>query len=555
MAENRKINSDLPFGLEYVNAKQLMLGLGYTREELKKPRIGVINTYSDFNPGHIHQRDLALAATEGIYEAGGLACNFNTLSFCDSLQPKGAYALASRDLICNSVEVLARAQHLDAMVLIATCDKNVPAILMAAARVNIPSIIVTGGHMKSNIYHGKQVDFIDINITASAVEEGRCSQEYLDGLVDVACPGVGACNMMGTACSMQIVSEALGMSLPGNATCSAVDKSTVRMAREAGRQIMELWKKNICPRDIITEKSMNNAVRMLMACGGSTNTMYHVPAIASEAGLTCAVWDIFDAASHEVPLLMAVRPVGVHSMTDFARAGGVRAMFTNIKHTIHLDCLTVNGKTVGENIEGHEVQDREVIRFFDDPYRIDGGICILKGNIAPEGCAAKQSTFPDDMLKFRGPVKVFFDPNDAIDALHGGKIQAGDCIVILNQGAKGGPCMESVYNFTSALAGSTLAGKCAMITDGRFSGAAKGAIIGYASPESALRGPICALRDGDIIRYDIETRSIEAELTDEQIAQRVEAFDKEIKWHTGYLGLYQSWVGSVAKGAVHSGKN
>ena len=555
MADKKKLNSERPFGLEYVNAKSLMLGLGYTREDLEKPRVGIINTYSDFNPGHLHLRDLALAATEGVYEAGGLACNFNTINFCDGLQIKGSYALASRDLITNSVEVLARAQGLDAMVLIATCDKNVPAIVMAAARVNIPSIIVTGGHMKSNIYQDKLVDYIDVNTTVSAVEEGRCPMEYLEGLVDVACPGVGACNMMGTANTMQIVTEALGMSLPGNATCSAVDKSLVRMARAAGKQVVELWKQDIRPRDIITEKSMNNAVRMIMACGGSTNTMYHVPAIASEAGLSCDVWDIFDEASHEVPLLMTVRPVGPYTITDFERAGGVRAMFNNIRPTINLDCMTVSGKTVGENIEGHEVLDRTVIRPMDDPYSEDGGICILKGNIAPDGCAAKQSTFPRDMMTFRGPAKVFYETNDAIDALHEGRIVAGDFVVILHQGAKGGPCMTSVYPFTSALAGSSLAGKCAMISDGRFSGAAKGAIIGYASPEAALLGPICALRDGDMISYDVEKREIHAELTDEEIAQRTAEFDKEINWHTGYLGLYQSWVGSVAKGAVHSGNN
>jgi dihydroxy-acid dehydratase len=537
-----------------MNARALMLGLGYSREDLEKPRVGVINTWSDYNPGHLHLRDLAQAATEGICEAGGLACNFNVMNFCDGLQVKGPYALISRDMICNSVEVLARSQGLDAMILIATCDKNVPAMVMAAARVNIPAIVVTGGHMKSNIYQGKLVDFIDVNKTVSAVEEGRCSMEYLDGLVDCACPGIGACNMMGTANTMQIVTETLGMSLPGNATTSASGRDLLRIARQAGRQVMKLWEQNICPRDIITEKSMNNAVRMLMAVGGSTNSMYHVPAIASEAGLTCSVWDIYDVASHEVPLLMTIRPVGPYTMDDFERAGGVRAMCTNIKHTLNLDCLCVNGKTLGENIEGHEVLDREIIHPMDQPYSEDGGICILKGNIAPEGCAAKQSTFPRNMLKFRGPAKVFFNNEDAIDGLYNGRIVEGDFVVILHQGAKGGPAMTSVYPFTSALAGSKLAGKCAMVSDGRFSGAAAGAIIGYASPEAALRGPICAVRDGDMISYDIETREIHAEIDDEELARRIEEFDKEVVWYEGCMGLYQSWVGSLARGAVLSGK-
>lgn len=550
----KKLNSERPFGTSAMNARALMLGLGYSREDLEKPRVGVINTWSDYNPGHLHLRDLAQAATEGICEAGGLACNFNVMNFCDGLQVKGPYALISRDMICNSVEVLARSQGLDAMILIATCDKNVPAMVMAAARVNIPAIVVTGGHMKSNIYQGKLVDFIDVNKTVSAVEEGRCSMEYLDGLVDCACPGIGACNMMGTANTMQIVTETLGMSLPGNATTSASGRDLLRIAREAGRQVMKLWEQNICPRDIITEKSMNNAVRMLMAVGGSTNSMYHVPAIASEAGLTCSVWDIYDVASHEVPLLMTIRPVGPYTMDDFERAGGVRAMCTNIKHTLNLDCLCVNGKTLGENIEGHEVLDREIIHPMDQPYSEDGGICILKGNIAPEGCAAKQSTFPRNMLKFRGPAKVFFNNEDAIDGLYNGRIVEGDFVVILHQGAKGGPAMTSVYPFTSALAGSKLAGKCAMVSDGRFSGAAAGAIIGYASPEAALRGPICAVRDGDMISYDIETREIHAEIDDEELARRIEEFDKEVVWYEGCMGLYQSWVGSLARGAVLSGK-
>ena len=550
----KKLNSERPFGTSAMNARALMLGLGYSREDLEKPRVGVINTWSDYNPGHLHLRNLAQAATEGICEAGGLACNFNVMNFCDGLQVKGPYALISRDMICNSVEVLARSQGLDAMILIATCDKNVPAMVMAAARVNIPAIVVTGGHMKSNIYQGKLVDFIDVNKTVSAVEEGRCSMEYLEGLVDCACPGIGACNMMGTANTMQIVTETLGMSLPGNSTTSASGRDLLRIAREAGRQVMKLWEENICPRDIITEKSMNNAVRMLMAVGGSTNSMYHVPAIASEAGLTCSVWDIYDVASHEVPLLMTIRPVGPYTMDDFERAGGVRAMCTNIKHTLNLDCLCVNGKTLGENIEGHEVLDREIIHPMDQPYSEDGGICILKGNIAPEGCAAKQSTFPRNMLKFRGPAKVFFNNEDAIDGLYNGRIVEGDFVVILHQGAKGGPAMTSVYPFTSALAGSKLAGKCAMVSDGRFSGAAAGAIIGYASPEAALRGPICAVRDGDMISYDIETREIHAEIDDEELARRIEEFDKEVVWYEGCMGLYQSWVGSLAKGAVLSGK-
>lgn len=529
-------------------AEEAMLELGYDREDMKKPRVGVMNTWADYNPGHLHLKGVAQAVTEGITEAGGIACNFNTINFCDGLQPKPAYALASRDLICNSIEVIARAEKLDAMVLIATCDKNVPAITMAAARVNVPAIIVTGGHMKSSIYDGKLVDFIDVNKTVSAVEEGRCPMAYLEGLIDVACPGIGACNMMGTANTMQIVVETLGMSLPGNATASAVDKSLLRYGREAGKQVIELWKKNICPRDIITEKSVNNAVRMIMAMGGSTNTMYHLPGVASEAGLTCSVWDMFDKASHEVPLLMTIRPVGPYTISDFDRAGGMSALLNEMKEKLDLTGMTITGKTLGENIEGAVNHNKEIIHTLAEPLDNDGGLILCKGNLVPQGAFIKQSAVPAKLHKFRGTAKVFYDQDDAIAALRDGRIEAGNVVFIIYQGAKAGP--HTSYAFTTALKGSHLKDDVATVTDGRLSGAASGACFGYASPEAALRGPLCAVQDGDWVNYDIEKRELNIELSDEELQKRMAAAELRLQPKTGWLSIYQRCVGSILKGAT-----
>lgn len=527
----------------------LLRGLGLGKEDLKKPRIAIINTWNSINPGHVHLNELAEAVKEGVLEAGGLPFNFNITNLCDGIGG-GPYILASRDLMCNEIEVIMDGCQLDAMVLLATCDKNVPGVLMGAARMDVPAIIVTGGYMQTVTDNGKIVDGITIGNSCGEVDEGVIDMEEMMHRCDIACPAPGACGFMGTANTMCTLTEAMGMSLPGNATLPAISSHLRILAREAGRKIMDLWRNGITARQIITEESVTNAVKVCMAIGGSTNTMMHIPAVAAEAGLDMDVWDVYDKASHEIPLLMNVRPTGVYTMFDFDQAGGLRSVMYEIKDHLNLDCTGVNGKTVAENIEGHKTSYPQVIRSMDDPFTKDGGICILKGNIAPDGCAAKQSTFPRNMLKFRGPAKVFYSNEDACEALRAGKIQAGDAVVISMMGAKAGPGMLSAYGFTSELAGTSLWDKVCLITDGRFSGAAKGAITGYCSPEAGLGGPICAVKDGDIISYDIEARTINVELTDEQIAERIKNFDKEVVYYDGFIGMYQKTVTSLKTGAV-----
>ncbi len=531
--------------------KALLRGLGLTDDDLRKPRIAVINTWNEINPGHIHLEQLAESAREGIIEAGGQPFYFNITNLCDGIGG-GPYVLASRDLMCNEIETIMDGLLFDGMVLLATCDKNVPGILMGAARMDVPAVVITGGYMQSPEVNGQIVDGITIGNACGAVDEGRMTMEELECQMDIACPAPGACGLMGTANTMCTLTEAMGMSLPGNATMPAISTRLRPMAREAGRRVMELWRNGITARQIITKESITNAIKVCMAIGGSTNTMMHIPAIAAEAELDLDVWDVYDKASHEIPLLMNVRPTGSGKCTmfDFDQAGGLRALMNEIKDHLDLSCVTVNGRTVRENIEGHKTVKPEVIRSMDDPFTRDGGICILKGNIAPEGCAAKQSTFPRNMLKFRGPAKVFYSSYDACVALREGRIQAGDAVVISMMGAKAGPGMLSAYGFTSELAGTSLWDKVCLITDGRFSGAAKGAITGYCSPEAGLGGPICAVRDGDIISYDVEARTINVELTDEQIQERIASFDRKVEIMDGFMGMYQKSVTSLKTGAV-----
>ena len=531
------------------SAKALLRGLGLSDEDLKKPRIAIINTWNEINPGHIHLDTIAEAVKEGVIEAGGLPLNFNITNLCDGVGG-GPYILASRDLMCNEIETIMDGCQLDAMVLLATCDKNVPGVLMGAARMDLPAVIVTGGYMQAPCVNGKAIDGITIGNSLGELDEGKLTMEELEKQMDIACPAPGACGFMGTANTMCTLTEAIGMSLPGNSTTAAISTKLWIIAREAGRRVMHLWKNGITARQIITEESITNAIKVCMAIGGSTNTMMHIPAVAAEAGLTMNCWDVYDKASHEIPLLMNVRPVGKYSMFDFDQAGGLRSLMYEISDHLNLDCVGVNGKSVKENIDGHKTTNPEAIRPMSNPFTKDGGICILKGNIAPDGCAAKQSTFPRNMLKFRGPAKVFFSSMEAIQALRAGKIQPGDAVVIMMMGAKAGPGMMSAYAFTSELAGTHLWDKVCLVTDGRFSGAAKGAITGYCSPEAGLGGPICAVRDGDIITYDVEARTINVELTDEQIAERIKNFDKKVVIWDGFMGMYQKSVTSLRTGAV-----
>lgn len=540
---------------EYYAPLSLLRACGYSYEDLSRPRIAVINTYSEMNPGHMHLREVGRKVKEGIHDAGGMGFEFNCVSVCDSVA-EGPYVLPSRDLLTNEIELLVEGNKMDGMVLIGTCDKVVPGLLMAAARLDIPAIVVTGGYMQTGRLNGEKCDFISIGMSLSKVLEGTMSKEELDQVVEHACPGPGACGMMGTANSMNIIAETLGMSLPGNASTAAVSADLERYAYEAGKQIMTLWEKGITARQIITEQSITNAIRVCMAVGGSSNTIIHIPAIATEAELPMECSRVYTEASSEIPLLVGVRPnLGMHSMQEFAEAGGLGAILGLLRARLYTDVMTVTGKTLAQNMDENpelcKVRNSEIIHTLENPLEAGGGLVLCKGNLVPEGAVVKRSAVPEGMLQFRGPAKVFDDCDLAIEALHAGKIQAGDAVIIRYQGVKAGP--ESAYRFTAALKGSSVKDRVAIITDGRTSGAAAGACFQYAAPEAALRGPLCAVEDGDIICYDIEKKQLSIELPDDVLQDRMAHAELKLYPKKGYLGIYQKCVGSFLKGAVLRG--
>lgn len=540
---------------EYYAPLSLLRACGYSYEDLSRPRIAVINTYSEMNPGHMHLREVGRKVKEGIHDAGGMGFEFNCVSVCDSVA-EGPYVLPSRDLLTNEIELLVEGNKMDGMVLIGTCDKVVPGLLMAAARLDIPAIVVTGGYMQTGRLNGEKCDFISIGMSLSKVLEGTMSKEELDQVVEHACPGPGACGMMGTANSMNIIAETLGMSLPGNASTAAVSADLERYAYEAGKQIMTLWEKGITARQIITEQSITNAIRVCMAVGGSSNTIIHIPAIATEAELPMECSRVYTEASSEIPLLVGVRPnLGMHSMQEFAEAGGLGAILGLLRARLYTDVMTVTGKTLAQNMDENpelcKVRNPEIIHTLENPLEAGGGLVLCKGNLVPEGAVVKRSAVPEGMLQFRGPAKVFDDCDLAIEALHAGKIQAGDAVIIRYQGVKAGP--ESAYRFTAALKGSSVKDRVAIITDGRTSGAAAGACFQYAAPEAALRGPLCAVEDGDIICYDIEKKQLSIELPDDVLQDRMAHAELKLYPKKGYLGIYQKCVGSFLKGAVLRG--
>ena len=460
--------------------------------------------------------------------------------------------LPSRDLLVNEIELNAKAHNLDAMVLIGTCDKVVPALLMAAGRGNIPTVIITGGYMKTPVMDGEYVDFIDIGACISKVKEGKLPQEKFEELIHTCAPCSGACGMMGTANTMSLLTETIGMSLTGNATLAAVSGDLINLSREAGRKVMELWEKNIRPRDVMTEAAFHNAETVDMALGCSTNTMLHLPAIAHECGIELDL-DMSNEISSRTPNLCHLAPAGDTYMEDLEGAGGVYAVMKELtkKNLLDTSLLTCTGKTVAENLEGVENRNPELIRPIESPYSPDGGIAVLKGNLAPEGCVVKRSAVAPEMMTHCGPARVFDCEEDAIAAIYAGKIQAGDVVVIRYEGPKGGPGMREMLNPTSAIAGMGLDKDVALITDGRFSGATRGASIGHICPEAAQGGPIAFVEDGDTIAIDITKCSISLEVDEETLAAR------KAKWvcpqpkiQTGYAARYAKLVTSAARGAV-----
>lgn len=542
-------------GVEKTPHRSLFKAAGFTDEEIKRPLIGVVSAKNEVIPGHIHLDKIAEAVKAGVRMAGGTPIEFPSIGVCDGIAMGHVgmkYSLASRELIADSIESMTIAHGFDALVLIPNCDKIVPGMLMAAARLNKPAIIVSGGPMLSINYGGK---FRDLNTTFEAIGEfkaGTIDEEGLLGLENAACPSCGSCSGMFTANSMNCLCEVLGMALPGNGTIPAVYSERIRLAKEAGMKIMELLEKDIKPRDIITPDSLYNALRVDMALGCSTNSMLHLPAIAHEAHAPITL-DYANEISKVTPNLCHLAPAGHHHVQDLYAAGGVQALMNELsKHDLlKLDTITVTGKTLGENIAKCPVKDYDVIRPIDNPYSATGGIAVLKGNLAPDGSVVKRSAVAPEMLKHEGPAKVFDSEDDAIAAIYAGKIEKGDVVVIRYEGPKGGPGMREMLSPTSAICGMGLDKDVALITDGRFSGATRGAAIGHVSPEAVEGGPIAFVKDGDIIQIDIEKCELNVKLSDEEFAKRKEGWTpNEPKIKTGYLRRYSKHVASGMQGAV-----
>jgi dihydroxy-acid dehydratase len=544
-------------GIERAGQRALLHACGVSRDDMKKPFIGIINSYNEIVPGHMHLDIIAKAVKEGIRAAGGVPFEMGTIAICDGITMNHAgmkYSLPSRELIADSAEVVVEAHAFDALVFIPNCDKIVPGMLMAAVRLNLPAIFISGGPMMTGhiTVDGKvkDIDLISVFEAVGKVASKKMTEAELSEMEELACPGCGSCAGMFTANTMNCLMEALGMALPGNGTIPAADARRVQLARKAGEQIMALLAKNIRPRDIINQKSLENAFTVDMALGGSTNTVLHLPAIASEAGITFPLKKI-NEISRRTPYLSKLSPAGVYHIQDLDRAGGIPAVMKEVKSLLHTDLMTVTGKTIGENIAGAKVIDREVIHAKANAYSQTGGLAILYGNIAPEGAAVKAGAVPAGMLKFKGPAKVFDSEEEVTPAIMKGKIKSGDVVVIRYEGPKGGPGMREMLTPTSLLGGMGLIDSVALITDGRFSGGSRGACIGHISPEAASRGPIAALKEGDIIEIDIPNCKINVKLTDKEITARmakVAKFEPRVK--TGYLSRYTEKVGSASKGAI-----
>ena len=536
--------------------RALFYALGYTKEELERPLIGVVCSYNEIVPGHMNLDKISEAVKAGIRAAGGTPIEFPAIAVCDGIAMGHVgmkYSLVTRDLIADSTEAMAQAHQFDGLVMIPNCDKNVPGLLMAAARVNIPTIFVSGGPMLSGtLCGGRRVGTSEMFEAVGAYYAGKLDDDGLQEWEENACPTCGSCAGMFTANSMNCLTEAIGMGLRGNGTIPAVMSARLRLAKHAGMKIMELVEKDIRPRDIMTEAAFHNAETVDMALGCSTNTMLHLPAIAHECGIDLS-FDMSNEISAKTPNLCHLAPSGNTYMEDLERAGGVYAVMAELNKAglLETDVMTCTGKTVGENLSGVLNLNPEVIRPIENPYSKTGGIAVLKGNIAPDGCVVKQAAVAPEMLVHEGPARVFNSEDEAIEAIYGGKIVAGDVVVIRYEGPKGGPGMREMLNPTSAIAGMGLDKEVALITDGRFSGATRGASIGHVSPEAASGGPIGLVEDGDIISINIPEYSIQLKVSDEVLAERrAKWVCPEPRVKTGYLARYAKMVSSADKGAI-----
>ena len=542
-------------GVEKTPHRSLFKASGLTDEELSRPLIGVVSSKNEIIPGHIQLDKIAEAVKAGVRIAGGTPLEFPAIGVCDGIAMGHVgmkYSLASRELIADSIESMALAHGFDALVLIPNCDKIVPGMLIAASRLNIPSIICSGGPMLSMNYNGKDRDLNTAFEAVGAFKAGTIDEQGLLELEEAACPTCGSCSGMFTANSMNCLCEVLGMALPGNGTIPAVYSERIRLAKQAGMKIMELLERNIRPRDIITPDSLYNALRVDMALGCSTNSMLHLPAIAYEAKAPISL-DYANEISEATPNLCHLAPAGDHHVQDLYAAGGVTAVMNELSKAdlLKLDTMTVTGKTQGENIKGHEVKDYSVIRPLDNPYSKTGGIAVLKGNLAVDGSVVKRSAVAQEMLQHEGPAKVYDSEDEAIAAIYAGKIKAGDVVVIRYEGPKGGPGMREMLSPTSAICGMGLDKEVALITDGRFSGATRGAAIGHVSPEAMEGGPIAFVKDGDIIEIDITNGILNVKVSDEEMAERKKNWTpNEPKIKSGYLRRYSKLVSSAMQGAV-----
>ena len=542
-------------GSEHAPHRSLFNALGFTEGEMKKPMIGIVSSYNEIVPGHMNLDKIVEAVKLGVAEAGGMPVVFPAIAVCDGIAMGHIgmkYSLVTRDLIADSTECMALAHQFDGLVMIPNCDKNVPGLLMAAARVNVPTVFVSGGPMLAGKVHGKKRSLSSMFEAVGEYAADKITLDELNYFEEHVCPTCGSCSGMYTANSMNCLTEAIGMGLKGNGTIPAVYSERIRLAKHAGNKVMELVNKNIRPRDIMTKEAFYNALTVDMALGCSTNSMLHLPAIAHEAGVDLNL-DIANELSAKTPNLCHLAPAGPTYMEDLNEAGGVYAVMNELSklNLLNLDVMTVSGKTMGENIKGCVNLNDEVIRTVENPYSKTGGIAVLKGNIAPEGSVVKRSAVVAEMMEHTGPARVFDCEEDAIAAIKGGKIVEGDVVVIRYEGPKGGPGMREMLNPTSAIAGMGLGSTVALITDGRFSGASRGASIGHVSPEAALGGPIAFIKEGDMIHIDINNNKLEALVSDEEFeARKVGWTPKETDIKSGYLLRYRELVTSATTGAV-----
>ena len=542
-------------GMQQAPHRSLFNALGFTEEEMKKPMVGIVSSYNEIVPGHMNLDKIVNAVKLGVAEAGGVPVVFPAIAVCDGIAMGHVgmkYSLVTRDLIADSTEAMALAHQFDALVMVPNCDKNVPGLLMAAARINVPTVFVSGGPMLAGKVKGCKTSLSSMFEAVGSYAAGTMTEEDVKEFEEKACPTCGSCSGMYTANSMNCLTEALGMGLGGNGTIPAVYSDRIRLAKHAGMAVMKLLEQDIRPRDIMTKESIINALTVDMALGCSTNSMLHLPAIAHEIGFDFDI-EFANPISEKTPNLCHLAPAGHTYMEDLNEAGGVYAVMKQLADAglLNTDCMTVTGKTIGENIANSVNKNPEVIRPMDNPYSKTGGLAVLKGNLAPDGSVVKRSAVVDEMMVHEGPARVFDCEEDAIDAIKGGKIVAGDVVVIRYEGPKGGPGMREMLNPTSAIAGMGLGSSVALITDGRFSGASRGASIGHVSPEAAVGGPIALIEEGDIIQINIPELSLNVKLSDEELeARRAKWQPREPKVTTGYLKRYASMVTSGNRGAV-----